>query len=45
MKKNILIIICDQLRKDSLGCYGNTKVRTPHIDSLAAGVSFLTACT
>jgi arylsulfatase len=37
MKKNILIIICDQLRKDSLGCYGNTKVRTPHIDSLAAG--------
>lgn len=34
-KKNLLIIMCDQLRKDYLGCYGNEYVRTPNIDSIA----------
>ena len=34
--KNILLILCDQLRKDTLGCYGNPICRTPHIDALAA---------
>ena len=34
-KKNLLIIMCDQLRKDYLGCYGNPYVRTPNIDSIA----------
>ncbi len=33
---NILIIICDQLRRDALGCMGNAVVRTPHLDRLAA---------
>ena len=38
---NILILMCDQLRKDALGCYGNPVVRTPHIDTLAGeGVRF-----
>ncbi len=38
MKKqpNFLFIITDQHRADHLGCYGNTLVKTPHIDSLAA---------
>lgn len=34
-KQNLLIIMCDQLRKDYLGCYGNEYVRTPNIDSIA----------
>lgn len=33
--KNVLLILCDQLRKDSLGCYGNPYARTPHLDALA----------
>ncbi|GEM_PF-479640 len=32
---NILYIITDQQRTDSLGCYGNTWVRTPNINNLA----------
>jgi arylsulfatase A-like enzyme len=41
MKKNLVIIMADQLRKDYLGCYGNTYVQTPNIDRLAAcGVKF-----
>ncbi|MFI3169984.1 MAG: sulfatase-like hydrolase/transferase [Faecalibacterium sp.] len=35
MKPNVLLIICDQLRKDCLGCYGNEFARTPNIDTLA----------
>ncbi|MDG2034085.1 MAG: alkaline phosphatase family protein [Rhodospirillales bacterium] len=39
--KNILFIMCDQLRWDYLSCYGHPKLETPHIDSLAArGVRF-----
>ncbi len=36
MPPNILMITCDQLRKDALGCYGNPIVQTPHIDRIAA---------
>ncbi len=32
---NFLFIITDQQRADHLGCYGNPKVQTPHIDSIA----------
>jgi choline-sulfatase len=34
---NILVIMSDQQSKHVLGCYGNTLVRTPNIDRLAAG--------
>jgi arylsulfatase len=38
---NILWICSDQQRFDSLGCYGNPFVHTPHLDRLAAeGVRF-----
>ena len=33
---NVLVFFCDQLRRDLLGCYGDTLVRTPHIDALAS---------
>lgn len=41
MPRNILFIMCDQLRWDYLSCYGQLKLHTPNIDSLAArGVRF-----
>ena len=43
-KKNILFIMCDQLRFDYLGCSGHPHIKTPNIDKLAArGVSFTSA--
>jgi arylsulfatase len=40
-RPNILFLMCDQLRQDALGCYGNPVVRTPRIDGLAGeGVRF-----
>jgi choline-sulfatase len=33
---NVLLIVVDALRADMLGCYGNTRVKTPHLDALAA---------
>ncbi len=39
--KNILFIMCDQLRFDYLSCGGHPHLKTPHIDRLAArGVRF-----
>jgi arylsulfatase len=35
-KPNVLWICSDQQRFDTLGCYGNPFVRTPHLDRLAA---------
>ncbi|MGA1867441.1 MAG: tetratricopeptide repeat protein [bacterium] len=43
---NILLITIDTLRADHLGCYGYTKVKTPHIDSVAReGILFENAFT
>ena len=42
-RPNILLIVVDDLR-DTLGCYGNAAVKTPHIDRLAErGVRFTRA--
>ncbi len=42
--RNILFIMCDQLRWDYLSCYGHPKLHTPNIDALAArGVRFTRA--
>ena len=32
---NVIFIISDTLRKDHLGCYGNSEIRTPNLDRLA----------
>jgi len=34
-KPNLLFILTDQRRADSLACYGNTHVETPHLNGLA----------
>lgn len=34
-KKNIVVILTDQLRAQSVGCYGNQEIQTPNIDQLA----------
>lgn len=40
-QKNVLWIMCDQLRWDYLSCNGHPHLHTPHIDGLAArGVNF-----
>ncbi len=41
---NILWICTDQQRWDTLGCYGNSFVRTPNIDALAAGGALFERC-
>ena len=43
-KRNVLWIMCDQLRFDYLSCYGHPHLHTPNIDALAArGVRFTKA--
>lgn len=40
-RSNILLIVTDQQRMECLGAYGNTAIRTPHIDGIARdGVRF-----
>src|SRR6185312_7581066 len=42
--RNILFVMCDQLRADHLGCTGHPTIRTPNIDALARrGVRFTRA--
>ena len=36
VKPNVVLILADDLGYGSLGCYGNTEVKTPNIDRLAA---------
>lgn len=39
--RNILFIMCDQLRADYLACNGHPTIKTPNIDAMAArGVNF-----
>lgn len=43
-KRNVLFIMCDQLRFDYLSCYGHPKLETPNIDGIAQkGVRFTNA--
>jgi len=45
-RPNILFVMTDQHRGDCLGCAGNDRIRTPHLDSLAEdGVLFPNAYT
>lgn len=41
---NVLLISLDTLRPDHLGCYGYTKLTSPHLDRLARAGIVLTNC-
>jgi len=41
---HVLVITMDTTRADSLGCYGDTAVRTPNLDRIAAGGIRFEAC-
>ncbi|RMF43322.1 MAG: DUF4976 domain-containing protein [Planctomycetota bacterium] len=34
-RPNVLVVLCDDIRWNALGCMGHPYLRTPHIDSLA----------
>ncbi len=41
---NFVLVVCDTLRRDHLGCYGNEWISTPHVDRFAAeSLTFLNA--
>ena len=43
-KPNVVLILADDLGYGDLGCYGQQKIRTPHLDRLAAqGMRFTQA--
>ncbi len=51
-RPNVIVVLCDQLRTFSVGCYGNTFIKTPNIDALAEngfrfeqGVTVSPVCT
>lgn len=45
-RPNFIIVMSDQQRSDSLGCYGNRFTETPHVDALAAaGARFANSFT
>ena len=45
-KPNIVVYLSDDHGWEYLGCYGNTHIQTPHLDSLAeAGIRFTHAFT
>lgn len=43
-QKNVLLIIADQFRADCLGAAGNSLIRTPNLDQLAADGALFTKC-
>lgn len=43
-KKNLLLVFSDQHRRQSLGCYGNKEVKSPHLDKLARDGLKLNRC-
>ncbi|MDQ3670162.1 MAG: sulfatase, partial [Actinomycetota bacterium] len=34
-RPNVVLIVCDTFRRDHVGAYGNTTIRTPHLDAFA----------
>jgi len=43
-RPNVVFILADDLGWNELGCYGQTKIQTPHVDSLARDGMRFTQC-
>jgi arylsulfatase A-like enzyme/Flp pilus assembly protein TadD len=43
--RHLLLVTIDTLRADRLGCYGNARVETPHLDALARAGALAEAAT
>lgn len=43
-RKNVLILMSDEQRVDTIGAYGNRVARTPHLDRLASEAARFNAC-
>src|SRR5687767_1232243 len=43
-RPNFLVILCDDLGYGDLGCFGHKRIKTPHLDKLAAEGIKLTSC-
>ncbi len=43
-KPNLIVVIADTLRVDYLGCYGNGRIRTPHIEAFARDAALFDSC-
>ena len=43
-RPNVVIVLADDLGYGDLGCYGHTRIRTPHLDAFAEQGVRLTQC-
>lgn len=44
MKRNVLVILCDQLRKDFMPIYGATAIDTPYLNEIASEGTIFDQC-
>jgi len=45
-RPNVVVVLCDQMRRQAMGCTGDPNVETPNLDAMAAdGVRFENACS